>query len=111
MSEGVHLLIRERNAALATNVADILEAISPIGTHTTTYPHAPATLTDHLDHDLSRTLDAVPVLRPANATRIATTAGLDLDTTQECLETLAESNLIEYTPTGWRLSPTHRQSL
>jgi DNA processing protein len=111
MSEGVHLLIRERNAALATNVADILEAISPIGTHTTPYRHAPATITDHLDHDLSRTLDAVPVLRPVPALRIATTAGLDLDTTQECLETLAESNLVEYTETGWRLSPTHRQSL
>lgn len=111
MSEGAHLLIRERNAALATNVADILEAISPIGTHLTTYPHAPATPTDNLDHDLSRTLDAVPVLRPVHATRIATTAGLDLETTQECLETLAEANLIEYTPSGWHLSPTHRQSL
>ncbi len=111
MSEGVHLLIRERNAALATNVADILEAISPLGTHVTTYPHAPANPTDNLDHDLSRTLDAVPVLRPAHATRIATAAGLDLETTQECLETLTEAHLIEYTPTGWRLSPTHRQSL
>ncbi|WP_433006345.1 DNA-processing protein DprA [Kribbella sp. CA-294648] len=111
MSEGAHLLIRERNAVLATNVADILEAISPIGTHVTAYPHAPANPTDDLDHELSRTLDAVPVLRPAQALRIATTAGLDLDTTQECLETLAEANLIEYTDSGWRLSPTHRQSL
>ncbi|MEV8378290.1 DNA-processing protein DprA [Kribbella sp. NPDC056861] len=111
MSEGVHLLIRERNATLATNVADILEAISPIGTHTTPYPHAPATPTDNLDHDVARTLDAVPVLRPAHALRIATTAGLDLETTQECLETLAESHLIEYTESGWHLSPTHRQSL
>ncbi|WBQ07710.1 DNA-processing protein DprA [Kribbella sp. CA-293567] len=110
MSEGVHLLIRERNATLATNVADILEAISPLGTHTTSYPHAPATPTDHLDHELSRTLDAVPVLRPAQATRIATTAGLDLDTTQECLETLAETNLIEYTDTGWRLPSTQQSA-
>ncbi len=42
MSEGVHLLVRERNAVLVTNVADIQEAIAPIGTQLTRYPHAPA---------------------------------------------------------------------
>ncbi|ADB33769.1 DNA protecting protein DprA [Kribbella flavida DSM 17836] len=104
MSEGAHLLIRERNATLATSVADILEAISPLGEHLTTYPHAAPTPIDALDHDLRRTLDAVPVLRPAPAHRIAITAGLDLATVQECLETLDQAHLIEYTPTGWHLT-------
>ncbi len=31
MSEGAHLLVRERDAVLVTNVADIVEAISPLG--------------------------------------------------------------------------------
>ncbi|GAA1562238.1 DNA-processing protein DprA [Kribbella lupini] len=110
MSEGTHLLIRERNATVATSVADILEAISPLGQHLTSYPHTPATPEDALDHDLRRTLDAVPVLRPSPSTRIATTAGLDHDTVQECLETLAQANLITYEDSGWRLSPTQRRA-
>jgi len=111
MSEGVHLLVRERNAVLATSVADVLEAISPLGARLTTYPHAPATPTDNLDPDVQRTLDAVPVVTPAAASRIATTAGLDLDTVQECLETLAELDLVEYDPPGWCLSANHRHFL
>ena len=111
MSEGAHLLVRERNAVLVTSIADILEAIAPLGTELTSYPHAPAEPTDGFSLEVRRTLDAVPVLRPAPAARIAVTAGLDTATVQECLETLAEATLIEHTPTGWRLSPTHRQSL
>jgi DNA processing protein len=105
MSEGAHLLVRERDAVLVTNVAEIVEAISPLGTHTTPYPQAPQNPIDHLDHDLRRTLDAVPLVRSVPAARIATTAGLDLETTQECLETLAELSLVQYDDSGWRLSP------
>ncbi|TCO21166.1 DNA processing protein [Kribbella steppae] len=106
MSEGSHLLVRERDAVLVTNVADIVEAISPLGTRLTPYPQAPKSPTDDLHHDLRRTLDAVPVLNPVPATRIAGTAGLDLETTQQCLETLADLTLIQHEDTGWRLPPT-----
>ncbi|MEV0791342.1 DNA-processing protein DprA [Kribbella sp. NPDC050459] len=106
MSAGSHLLVRERNAVLATNVADIIEAISPFGTNLTQPPRAPQTLTDTLDPDLQRTLDAVPVHNPAPTHRIATTAGLDVPTTQQCLETLTTLTLITQTPTGWHLNPT-----
>lgn len=111
MSEGAHLLVRERNAVLVTSIADILEAISPLGTELTSYPHAPAEPTDGFDLETRRTLDAVPVVRPAPTLRIAITAGLDAETVQECLETLADANLVEYADTGWRLSPTHRHAL
>jgi DNA processing protein len=104
MSAGSHLLVRERNAILATNVADIIEAISPLGTNLTQSPRAPQSLTDTLHPDLQRTLDAVPVRTPAPAPAIATTAGLDIPTTQSCLETLATLNLITRTPTGWHLT-------
>jgi DNA processing protein len=106
MSEGSHLLVRERDAVLVTNVADIIEAISPLGTRLTPYPQAPKNPIDDLDHDLRRTLDAVPLVHPAPADRIATTAGLDLPTTQTCLETLADLLLIEHDDSGWRLTPT-----
>ncbi len=105
MSEGAHLLVRERDAVLVTNVADIVEAISPLGTRLTPYPQAPKGPTDDLHHDLRRTLDAVPVVTPAPTNRIATTAGLDLETTRQCLETLAALTLIQPTPSGWRLTP------
>jgi DNA processing protein len=105
MSAGSHLLVRERNAVLATSVADIIEAISPYGTGLTQHPRAPQSAADTLDADLQRTLDAVPVLHPAPATRIAVTAGLDLPTTQQSLEALTALALITRTPTGWRLPP------
>lgn len=105
MSAGSHLLVRERNAVLATNVADIIEAISPYGVGLTQLPRAPQSLTDALDADLQRTLDAVPVHNPAPATRIAVTAGLDLPTTQQSLEALTALTLITQTPTGWHLTP------
>ncbi|MEU4195987.1 DNA-processing protein DprA [Kribbella sp. NPDC026611] len=129
MSAGSHLLVRERNAVLATNVADIIEAISPFGTALTAPPRAPETLQDTLHPDLQRTLDAVPVHHPAPATRIAVTAGLDLPTTEQSLQALTTLALVEYhtppsppehpeathptpnSPTpqaipGWRLTPT-----
>ncbi|GAA3133180.1 DNA processing protein [Kribbella aluminosa] len=106
MSAGSHLLVRERNAVLATNVADIIEATSPFGTGLTAPPRAPQTITDTLSPDVQRTLDAVPVHNPAPAARIAATAGLDLTTTESCLQTLATMTLITQTPTGWRLPPT-----
>jgi DNA processing protein len=103
MSAGSHLLVRERNALLATNVADIIEAISPFGTNLTQTPRAPQTLTDTLHPDVQRTLDAVPVHTPAPTGHIATTAGLDIPTTEQCLRTLSALTLITQTPTGWRL--------
>ena len=44
MSEGAHLLVRERNAVLVTNVADIIEAISPLGTRLTAVPASSRTV-------------------------------------------------------------------
>ncbi|NUR98013.1 MAG: DNA-protecting protein DprA [Kribbellaceae bacterium] len=105
MSEGTHLLVRERGAVLVTNVAEIIEAISPLGTHLAPRPATPTTPYDQLDHDLRRTLDAVPVQRPAATERIAIDAGLDLPTTHECLQHLADLRMVEFDETGWRLPP------
>ncbi|MGW6277492.1 DNA-processing protein DprA [Kribbella sp. NPDC055071] len=106
MSAGTHLLVRERDALLVTNVPEIIEAISPLGSQMTPYPQTSRTLVDELDHDLRRTLDAVPRMQSAPATRIATTAGLDLITTQTCLDNLANLGLIQPDNSGWRLPPT-----
>ncbi|HEY3561961.1 MAG TPA: DNA-processing protein DprA [Kribbella sp.] len=103
MSAGSHLLVRERNALLATNVSDIIEATSPLGVGLTAPPRAPQTVTDTLSPDYQRTLDAVPVQNPAPTSRIAVTAGLDVPTAEHCLQALAAMTLVTQTPTGWRL--------
>jgi DNA processing protein len=104
MSEGSHLLVRERGAVLVTSVAEVLEAISPIGTHLAARPTGPSRPFDQLDDDLRRTLDAVPVRSARPASRVASDAGLDLRTTQDCLQTLAELSMVEHDGTGWRLA-------
>ncbi|WP_344155847.1 DNA-processing protein DprA [Kribbella yunnanensis] len=104
MSEGSHLLIRERDAVLVTDVPEIIEAVSPLGTGLTSYRHSPKTPFDELSHELRRTLDAVPVQTPAPTHRIATTAGLDLPTTQDALEALTALNLVHQSATGWCLT-------
>ncbi|TDD52424.1 DNA-protecting protein DprA, partial [Kribbella antibiotica] len=43
MSEGSHLLIRDRDAVLVTDVPEIIEAVSPLGSGLTSYRHAPST--------------------------------------------------------------------
>ena len=107
MSEGSHLLVRERDAVLVTSVADIIEAISPLGTRLTAVP---ASSEDR--PTTSTTTSAAPstpsrVVHPAPANRIATTAGLDLPTTQNCLETLADLTPIEHDRLRLAPDPNH----
>ena len=108
MSEGVHLLVRERNAVLATCVADILEAVAPLGQALTRYPHSPEQPDDRLSEDTRRVLDAVPVLRPATASSIARTAGLAAQPVQKSLESLEQAGFVEQLEDGWRLSEQRR---
>lgn len=111
MSEGVHLLVRERNAVLATSVADILEAVSSLGENLTSYPRAPERTTDRLNEDTRRVLDAVPVVRPVSPISIASTAGLDLNTVETALAVLKDADQVEWVADGWRLSERRRLEL
>ncbi|HEU4945639.1 MAG TPA: DNA-processing protein DprA [Kribbella sp.] len=111
MSEGVHLLVRERNAVLATSVADILEAVSPLGQGLTAYPHGPERPSDRLDDDAQRVLDAMPVFSPAQPVSIASTAGVSSQTVRGSLEALLEAGLVEQVEEGWRLSEQRRAAL
>ncbi|MFD7157364.1 DNA-processing protein DprA [Kribbella sp. NPDC059898] len=110
MSEGTHLLVRERGAVLVTNVAEVIEAVSPLGTRLAPRAVTPRTPYDELEQDHRRTLDAVPVVQSAPVGRIAVTAGLDVRTTQECLEYLAALSMVEHDENGWRLPPTGHEA-
>lgn len=104
MSRGCHLLVRERNALLATSAADILEAVSPLGEQLAPYPRGPERATDRLPDDARRVLDAVPVRRPATEQRISSTAGLPLEIVQRALTELTKAQLVERLNDGWRLA-------
>jgi DNA processing protein len=108
MSQGSHVLVRERDAVLVTSVADVLEAISPLGQQLTPYPRAPERATDGLLEEEQRVLDAVPVIRPAGARSISATAGLEVETVERSLTALAAAGLVEQVSGGWRLSARRR---
>jgi len=102
-SEGVHEMIRNRDAALVTRASDVLELVSPSGSYTQEVRRAPETPWDRLPVEERQVLDAVPVARPAPAESVARTAGLSMRTTQAALERLRTAGLVEAWPSGWRL--------
>lgn len=108
MSEGTHVLVRERNALLATSPADILEAVAPFGSRLTEPRRGRERPSDRLSLDEQRVLDAVPVLVPATLTSIARTAGLEPAVVQTALTNLAAAVLVEQTTNRWRLSAQRR---
>jgi DNA processing protein len=107
MSQGCHILVRERHALLVTGVDDIVEAVSPLGEHLTPYPRGPEQARDRLREDVRRVLDAVPVRRPASENSISTTAGVTVTTVRRALTELARARLVEPTAGGWRLTGQH----
>jgi DNA processing protein len=102
-SEGVHELLRTRDAALVTRAEDVLELVSPAGTATRAPSRAPARRGDDLGELERQVLDAVPVSSPAPAPSVARTAGLAERAVLEALVRLREGGFVEASPRGWRL--------
>lgn len=109
MSEGVHDLLRAGEAILVTDVAEILEAVAPIGEQLTTPRRGRTREIDGLPESEQRLLDAVPVLQPAGAAQIAVTAGVAPSTALRHLERLRARDLVEQVDHGWRLSERRRR--
>jgi DNA processing protein len=104
-SEGVHELIRQRDAVLVTRAADVLEVISPAGTHVQPWRRAPERAWDRLSEVDQQVLDAVPAQAAAPISSIARTAGLVDATVRTSLTRLGQVGLVESGPRGWRLAP------
>jgi DNA processing protein len=110
-SHGPHILVREKGALLVTGVADILEAVAPLGQHLTRYPRGEERPTDRLSELAQRVLDAVPVNAGAPEHSIGRTAGLAADAVRTGLVELTRAGLVEQLGTGWRLSADRREAL
>ena len=102
-SEGVHELLRSRDAALVTCPEHVLELVSPAGAGTLAPPRAAARRGDDLGEVERQVLDAVPVASPAPVLSVARAAGLAERTVGESLLRLRDRGFVEVSPRGWRL--------
>ncbi len=102
-SEGCHQLVRARDALLVTTGAEVLEAVSPVGSCTLADPRAPEQARDRLGTRERQVLDAVPLRRGADVSSIARTAGLARCRTQESLVVLHRAGLVEHSLGRWRV--------
>jgi DNA processing protein len=102
-SEGVHEMLRTRGAALVTRGSDVLELVSPVGTHTLAPRRGAESPWDRLSERERQVLDAVPVVRAALPAAIARTAGRRETAVLGALERLRAGGFVERSTAGWRL--------
>lgn len=102
-SQGVHQLVRARNALLVTGGEDVLEAVSDSGERLVAHRSGPERPRDLLSHDHRTVLDAVPVGRPAGLRQIARAAGCSPATTAPLLDELVAGGFVAADGRGWRL--------
>lgn len=109
LSTGVHEQLRLGGMSLVTRGADVLELVSPAGTHLVEPLRDEATLRDTLTPRERQVLDAVPAVSGVGSDSIARTAGLGLRQVRGVLEKLATAGLVTGDAEGWRLSSLGRQ--
>ena len=107
-SEGVHEQLRSGAMSLVTRGADVLEVVSPSGTHLVDPPHDPVTERDLLTLRQRQVLDAVPAASAAGSDSIARTAGLGLREVRGALGALETAGFVSGGLDGWRLTALAR---
>jgi DNA processing protein len=107
MSVGCHELLRESElgAVLVASGAHVIEAVGGIGTDLADPPERPIGPRDGLSDLAGRILDACPVRTGASPERLAAVAGCDVLEVLRVLPALEIADLVQWTGTGWRLSP------
>jgi DNA processing protein len=111
MSVGCHELLRESEtgAVLVTSAAQVIEAVGGFGSDLAAPPHRPASPRDGLSDVAARVLDACPVRIGVSPERLATIAGCDVLEVLRVLPALELADLVQWTGTGWRLTPPSRK--
>lgn len=101
-SDGVHQLIRTRDALLVTRADEVLEVVGPAGTFALAEPREAPRPRDLLGQAEQQVLDAVPVQVGAGADNIARIAGLSPQRTARILEILLDAGHVERSGDRWR---------
>ena len=112
MSVGCHELLRDREAeaTLVASADHVIEAVGGIGTDLASPPERPTGPRDGLSDLAARVLDACPVRSGVSPERLAAIAGCDVLEVLRVLPALELADLVEWTGTGWRLTPPPRTS-
>jgi DNA processing protein len=107
MSVGCHELLRddEVGAVLVTSAAQVIEAVGSLGADLAEPPERPSSPRDGLSDVATRVLDACPVRSGVSPERLAAIAGCDVLDVLRVLPALELADLVQWTGTGWRLTP------
>lgn len=111
MSVGCHELLRrpEEQATLVTSAAQVIEVVGGIGAELAPPPERPATPRDGLSDVARRVLDACPVRLGVSPERLAAVAGCEVLDVLRVLPALELADLVQWTGTGWRLTPPPKE--
>jgi DNA processing protein len=107
MSVGCHELLRdpEVGATLVGSAAHVIEAVGGIGSDLAPPVERPAGPRDGLSDVAVRVLDACPVRTGVGPERLAMIAGCEVLDVLRVLPALELAGLVQWTGTGWRLTP------
>lgn len=108
-SQGVHQLIRHRDAVLVTHAEEVLEVIGPVGSLALAEPREEPRPRDRVSHREREVLDAVPVRQGAPVSAIASTAGISPERTRAALHTLRSAGLVAESNGRWRLARSEQE--
>jgi DNA processing protein len=107
-SAGIHEQLRAGAMSLVTSGADVLELVSPSGSHLVEPARDEATARDRLTARQRQVLDAVPAASAAGSGSIARTAGLGLREVRGALGALEIAGFVSGDLDGWRLTAMAR---
>jgi DNA processing protein len=107
MSVGCHELLRDREsgATLITCAQHVIEAVGGIGVDLAESAPRPASPRDGLTDLAQRVLDACPVRSGVSPERLAVIAGCEVLDVLRVLPALELADLVQWTGTGWRVTP------
>jgi DNA processing protein len=100
-STAPHLMIRNGQAVLVTNAAEVLEMVSEVGQDTLPLARGPRRSTDALSESQLAVFEAVPARRRASAGDIALAAGVSVPVCLSALTALEAAGLVEGDDRGW----------
>jgi DNA processing protein len=107
-SAGVHELLREPEAVLVTEAAEVIEQVAPIGGGAGGRKTGPERAEDALSDAARRVLDGVPAGWGAPAQTVAREAGLRASVVASELRELERRGLVERRGAGWTLAAPDR---
>jgi DNA processing protein len=109
MSVGTHQLLRLLDTRLVTSAAEIIEEVGRIGDDLAAVERGPDRERDHLDPEIARVLDAVPLRKAVGPGQIAATAGVGLRVALQALPLLKANGFVLEDGGQWRLAPRSRR--